>query len=479
MDAEPVKFGTSGLRGPATGFTPTLTNAYVTAFLESCCARPAAREIAIGMDLRSSSLDIAAQVAAAADRHGFAPINCGTLPTPALAAFALARSIPAIMVTGSHIPADYNGLKFYRPEGELRKGDEGPIELLIATSRVQRPTQSSDAEIAHLPLAQHDAVEDYIERYLRAFPGKALSGLNIGVFEHSAVGRDLLVGILERLGATVTRFGRSEAFVAVDTEALEPEHLELAWQALAEHRLDAVVSTDGDGDRPLVIDKTGNQINGDILGALTARFLKVDTVVTPLTSTSAIESSGWFNAVHRTRIGSPYVVSEMEKSNAESVVGFEANGGFLTGTDLAVEGSHLPRLPTRDAVLPIIAVLALTREQNTPLSELSTTLPPRVMRADRLKGIPAEVSAGFVRQMAESQEARQAFDNSLAEPSLIDTTDGTRLTLSGGTIVHFRASGNAPELRCYVETDSAKRTEEILVRMISELDQHLRSMAAS
>src|SRR5690606_31630060 len=121
--------------------------------------------------------------------------------------------------------------------------------------------------------------------------------------------------------------------------------------------------------------------------------------------------------------------------------------------------------------------LALSRAQNSPLSELSRSLPPRVMRADRLKGIPAEASAGFVRQMAEAQEARQAFDDFLAEPSLIDTTDGTRLTLPHDTIVHFRASGNAPELRCYVETDSARQTGEILARMIDKLGQHLRSMA--
>lgn len=94
MDAEQVKFGTSGLRGPATGFTPTLISAYVTAFLDSCCTHAAEKKIAIGMDLRESSFDIAAQVAAAAGPQGFAPINCGTLPTPALAAFALARSIP-------------------------------------------------------------------------------------------------------------------------------------------------------------------------------------------------------------------------------------------------------------------------------------------------------------------------------------------------------------------------------------------------
>lgn len=477
-DFEPVKFGTSGLRGPAIGFTSSLVNAYVKAFLDTCCTRAATREVALGIDLRSSSPSIAAEIATAVAGHGWMPVYCGALPTPALAAFALPRSIPAIMVTGSHIPARYNGLKFYRPDGELTKDDEGPLERLATTIYEQNASQSFERDENSLPSVLYEAHDAYIRRYTAAFPEDALGQLRIGVFEHSAVGCDLLVRILEKLGAKVVPFGRSKTFVAIDTEAFESEHLASVRSELRDHELDAVVSTDGDGDRPLVIDEEGNQINGDILGALTARFLGADIVVTPLTSTSALELTGWFGNVHRTRIGSPYVVETMTRTDAGTVVGFEANGGFLTGTDIAIGSSSLRRLPTRDAVLPLVAVLAMARSQNRRLSELRGALPARFMHAGRLQNIPPQQSAGFIEEIAASNEIRQIFDGALSDPVSIDIRDGTRLTLRGGTIVHFRASGNAPELRCYVEADSIQKAEEILRRMTAKLDNHFRNLAA-
>src|SRR5690606_6033102 len=118
---------------------------------------------------------------------------------------------------------------------------------------------------------------------------------------------------------------------AIDTEAVSEDHFLLMKQELGDHQLDAIVSTDGDGDRPLVLDETGTQINGDVLGALTARFLGATRIVTPLNSTSALEKSRWFTKVLRTRIGSPYVVEAMAPE--DNVIGFEANGGVLLGSD--------------------------------------------------------------------------------------------------------------------------------------------------
>lgn len=474
--SQPVKFGTSGLRGRAAGFTPHLVAAYVGAFLDACCKGASVRDVAIGTDLRSSSPEIAAAVVGAVAAQAWSPIYCGALPTPALAAFALDRSIPAIIVTGSHIPAEYNGLKFYRPQGELTKDDEDPIEHGVAHLLAVESGPILDTG-ASLPAIAPEAIRVYRQRFIEGFPSGAISGLRVGVFEHSAVGRDLLVDVLKQLGAQVTRFGRSETFIAVDTEAVEPEHLALVRSALARYGLDAVVSTDGDGDRPLVIDERGDQINGDVLGALTARFLGTRTLATPITSTSAIEQSGWFRHVTRTRIGSPYVVAAMETETALSVAGFEANGGFLTHTDFDLEQGRLKRLPTRDAMLPIVAVLADARAKDRRLSELVSDLPLRVMRADRLKNVWQELSRLLIASLATSRPAREELDPRLANPTDIDTLDGTRLTLADGTIVHFRPSGNAPELRCYVESDSSQRTEETLKTMIDRLDRYFRQQS--
>src|SRR5690554_1814176 len=105
-DDAAISFGTSGLRGPADGFTPGRIKAYVGAFLERV-APGGERAVLIGADRRESSPRIAALCAAAAGRAGFDTVYAGTVPTPALAAYAMARNWPGLMVTGSHIPETY------------------------------------------------------------------------------------------------------------------------------------------------------------------------------------------------------------------------------------------------------------------------------------------------------------------------------------------------------------------------------------
>ncbi|RYC05605.1 phosphomannomutase, partial [Ciceribacter ferrooxidans] len=84
--------------------------------------------------------------------------------------------------------------------------------------------------------------------------------------EHSSVARDMMTTVFGQYGATVVPLGRSETFIPVDTEAVsaETEALLLKWSV--DHRLDAIISTDGDGDRPLVADETGRPLRGDLLG---------------------------------------------------------------------------------------------------------------------------------------------------------------------------------------------------------------------
>src|SRR5690606_2823833 len=107
MTAPAIDFGTSGLRGRAEGFTPEAVFAHVGGFLETACGQARAGTVLIGRDLRESSPAIAALVAGAVEALGWRAVNAGMVPTPGLALDALKRGVPAIMVTGSHIPSDY------------------------------------------------------------------------------------------------------------------------------------------------------------------------------------------------------------------------------------------------------------------------------------------------------------------------------------------------------------------------------------
>jgi phosphomannomutase len=105
----------------------------------------------------------------------------------------------------------------------------------------------------------------------------------------------------------VIAFARSDTFIPVDTEAVSPETIALLKQASRRPWLDAIVSADGDGDRPLVTDETGTPLRGDLLGLIAANFLGASSVVTPVTSNSGIEAAGSFGVI-RTRVGSPFVI---------------------------------------------------------------------------------------------------------------------------------------------------------------------------
>ncbi|WP_331711231.1 phosphohexomutase domain-containing protein [endosymbiont of unidentified scaly snail isolate Monju] len=167
------------------------------------------------------------------------------------------------------------------------------------------------------------------------------------------------------------------------------------------------------------------------------------------------------------RIGSPFVIAgmrELADEGARQVVGYEANGGFLTWHDFECEGRVLPALPTRDAAIAAIAVLLLARRQGRPLSALTANLPARFTASDRLKAFPTQQAQARIAALAAG--GRQRIETELAplrlgELAAIDHTDGLRLTFANGEIVHLRPSGNAPELRCYNEAASAARAREL------------------
>src|ERR1700712_2052606 len=125
-----LKFGTSGLRGLSADLNGRPSAIYATAFArhlqKSGMAKPG-DVILVGRDFRDSSPKVAAICIGALERAGLVPIDCGTVPTPALALYGLQLKAACLMITGSHIPADRNGIKFYRPDGEIDKQDEVAI----------------------------------------------------------------------------------------------------------------------------------------------------------------------------------------------------------------------------------------------------------------------------------------------------------------------------------------------------------------
>lgn len=485
--APDVGFGTSGVRALVSDLTPQVVAAYTRAFIghlrntqqletDSCV---------LAWDLRPSSPQIASSVAAALLQEGLKIDWAGCVPTPALALRALTLRAPGIMVSGSHIPFDRNGIKFYTARGEILKSDEAGIEQIDLSTRLGGTldvqtnaqdlesliTQMNDDVVAVLK-SETPAYLEYVDRYISLLPQDALNGIKVGIYQHSAVGRDLLPNLLERLGASVVVLGRSDTFVPIDTEAVAKEDEDRAKAWCDQHQLDAVVSTDGDGDRPWICDENGRFVRGDIVGILTAQWLGAKAVVTPVSSNTALEKSQLFNRTLRTRIGSPFVIEGMQALAAEGVsgvVGFEANGGFLVQDSMR----GLSALPTRDSLLPILAVLVLAKDSGVSLSHLAEMLPKRFTQADRVKNCPTKQSQALIFDLAENRDQLSRFLSFSGSSVLnVDVTDGLRSELANGDIVHLRPSGNAPELRCYVESVS----DESAMKLLSQCLMQIRSL---
>jgi phosphomannomutase len=475
--------------------------------------------------------------------------NAGKIPTPALIARAISTGRAGVMVSGSHIPFDRNGIKLNKTIGEVLKSDEPGITREVERVRAEEYGRTLEASLfdasgmlkrpPELPLPDRAAEEAYVHRYVRSFTGGGLSTLRVLVYQHSAVGRDILPRILDELGADVITDGRSEKFVPIDTENITDEQLdrleEFVVAAEASGRpLDAIVSTDGDSDRPLVTAvlpaaevQPGSRrvrfLPGDLLGIVVAEYLRADGAAVPISANDAVERRMEEHGVllAKTKIGSPYVVSALDElrrdSARERIVGWEANGGFLTGSDIALAAGTLAALPTRDATLPILANLFAAAEQRIGLAALWNRLPARFGRAGLIDNFPVEASHAILARLIPTGDVIEVeFDGSgrvldrsnpgaapvaLAQPASkdwqhckatlrrffttalgfddivrINVLDGVRVYFRNGDVAHLRPSGNAPQLRIYANSDSQARADQIVELALREPDGILRQL---
>ncbi|MHC4414684.1 MAG: mannose-6-phosphate isomerase, class I [Planctomycetota bacterium] len=547
-----LAFGTSGLRGLVNDITDLEAYVNTRGFLEYLFGIGDAKQgdtVCIAGDLRPSTdspdRSIMRAVARAIEGAGLRVDNLGRLPTPALTHYAMRHGRASVMITGSHIPFDRNGIKFNKTSGEVLKADEAGILEAVARARraeYTRPEAASPfrddgmfkpGESRALPPVNDDARRLYLDRHLDFFPPRGLEGRKILFFQHSAVGRDLLVELLREMGAEVCPTGLSDSFVAIDTEDITPDRIEhlqkMADEVIREHGpIDAVASTDGDSDRPLILGIDPNDklrfFGGDLVGIVVAEYLDADSISVPISANDAVDLQFAARGIEpaKTRIGSPHVIKSMmdaASAGRSRVVGWEANGGFLTGTNLEKNRRTLEALPTRDAFLPLLAVLFSSIEKGCSLVDLFAGLPPRFSKAGLIDAFPQETSRALIRQFSPSDGTVEdvrferaaitlGFADGRTEPASesaateqrairdelascftsgggfddivrLNTIDGVRIWFRNGDIAHIRPSGNAPQLRIYAVADTQGRADEIVATALREPDGLLWKLEAA
>jgi phosphomannomutase len=458
MNLSGVAFGTSGARGLVSDMTNEVCFAYAAGFLQHTLKNSEAKKIvAFGGDLRPSTPRIIAACMAAAKNLGFECDYQGSLPSPALALYSLKKNIPSVMVTGSHIPDDRNGIKFCDYYGEITKADEASIR----SQEVEIPEL---IEMESLPSSNGEALKIYKEYILSLFSKNSLCGTNIAFYQHSAVGRDVAVEILTELGAQVKAVGYSEKFIPVDTEAIRKEDVDFAKEVCSTGEFFCMASTDGDSDRPLLSDENGVWLKGDSLGILVGKALGIEAIAIPVSCNTAAEKSGFFKEVLRTKIGSPYVIDGIKELQGKhkNVAGFEANGGFLTES-----------LTTRDALTPIIAAIIDSKKQGLKISELLAKLPARYAASGIIREFPPELANRKLAELQgtdDSDLVKSKFIKIAGNPVYANAIDGYRMEFESGDIIHLRKSGNAPEFRCYTESKTLAEAENLSNKCLKILE---------
>ncbi|WP_414638035.1 phosphoglucosamine mutase [Aliidongia sp.] len=421
-------FGTDGIRG-------TANTAPMTADIALKVAVAAARHfrrgnhrhvVVIGKDTRLSGYMLEPALTAGFISMGMDCVLVGPIPTPAVA--MLTRSLRAdlgVMISASHNPYEDNGLKLFGPDGQKLSDDiEAAIESSVATG-----TNEDLAPSAHLGRARR--LEDnggrYIEWVKNTLPrGMRLDGIRIVIDCAHGAAYKVAPSVLYELGAEVIPLGVSpDGFnINRDSGAMSPRAMQ---QAVVEHKAHLGLALDGDADRLLVADETGQLLDGDqLMGLIASRAhragnLKGGGLVATVMSNLGLERylDGLGLSLARTAVGDRYVFEHMREHGFN--VGGEQSGHIIL-TDHSTTG---------DGLLAALQVLAAMIERNAPLSEVGRVFTPL---PQRLKSV--RFAAG---------------SEPLKMPRIMEAIRAAEAQLVGNGRLLLRKSGTEPVIRVMAE----------------------------
>jgi phosphomannomutase/phosphoglucomutase len=435
-------FGTNGIRGiPGRDltleFVVEISQAIGTYFKEG--------PILVGYDGRSSGPVLARAVAAGLMAAGLDVSEAGMLPTPALQYAVRALNYRGgVMVTASHNPPEYNGIKVVGPEGvEIPREDEVRIEELYYT----RSYTSADWRSLGRSFREERALHTYIQGILAYVDAERVraAGLKVALDPGNGVQALAAPQVVERLGCRlmVINSDVDGGFPGRGPEPT-PDNLKELAAVVREGGYDLGVAYDGDGDRSIFVDERGAVHWGDKSGSLLVDYLlsknRGATVVTTISTTQMVEevAGRWGGRVVRTKVGSVDVSRRMLELNA--LCGLEENGGFFYG----------PLNPVRDGAMTTALMLEVLATTGKRLSELIAALPRYYQKKTKLP-CPRERAAGVLEELAARFEGYR-----------VERVDGLKVWVDEHSWVLVRPSGTEPIIRVFAESDREGRVESLL-----------------
>jgi len=438
-------FGTNGIRGI---FGKTLTLDFVSDITLSIASFFKKGPILLGYDGRESSVIISKVVSSALSAAGLDSAICGLIPTPCLQ-FATKKLgyNGGIMVTASHNPQEYNGLKVAARDGiEISREDEHRVEEFYFKKRWKIAKKFGTIT------NESQAVGKYLggikiqinAKKIRSRRPKVILDLGNGA---QAVTAPLLCRELG-CGLVVINEKIDGSFPGRGSEPT-PQNLGKLASTVVRSKADFGVAFDGDGDRSIFCDEKGSILTGDRSALLLSKHIldryPKSKVVTSVNSTSVIEkiATKTRSKVIRTKVGSVEVSRKMVLEDA--IIGFEENGGFMYGKHNQV----------RDGCMAMALMLDLLSSTKGSLSEEMANLPPSYTTKGKIE--------------CSKDDFKKIIRTLKNEPYKRDFTDGIKIFLDESSWVMVRLSGTEPIARIYAESDSQVGLDDIFCKYMSKI----------
>lgn len=425
-------FGTSGIRGdPNDLFTDQFCFDIVLAFCKFLENHNLEGPIALGYDPRYSSPKLFESIANGLNYSKREALDQGVCPTPALNWYLKSSSCAgAIMVTGSHINSNLNGIKFFAFKDEILKEHEDEIEKIYNEIKGKIPFEIQKETV----IKEYKAGSKYSEMLfnLAITPYKKYK---IVLDCQNGCQSEIMPRILTRLGLEIVELNSDlqGEFKGKDTETQDA--VSELQEAVILNKADLGIAYDYDGDRAVFVDELGNAIPGDYTGTLIARETPGENIVTTFATSQVIDKIG--KHIFRTKIGSPYVASGIKEFDA--VFGFESNGGcFFPDVMLS-----------RDGGSTTIKFLNILNMQNLPLSAFVGTLPKYYL-------YKTKVDCPFNKADVILAEVKKQMTG-----IKIEEIDGVKIWPTNDSWILFRSSKNAPEFRVFAESTSQTDAENL------------------
>lgn len=439
-------FGTNGIRGVFSEdftleFVHDMTLAIATYFKKG--------PILVGYDGRESSQIIAKVVCSTLNYSGLDCNNAGLVPTPCLeyAVKKLGYS-GGIMITASHNPPQYNGIKIAAKDGvEISREDELIIEdIFLKKNWIKNPSKWGITE------KEDRAINVYVDGIISQIDSQKIKSKNLKVVLDLGNGAQAVTAPIfcKSLGCKIFLINEKidGLFPGRGSEPT-PQNLSELSKTVQQNNADLGIAFDGDGDRSIFCDNNGDILTGDKSALVLIKFILQKNpnslVVTCLNSGSNIELvANEFNSkVIRTKVGSVEVSRKMVPTNA--LIGFEENGGFMFG-----KHNHV-----RDGCMTLALMLEFLATSEKTLSEEISSLPPSFTTKDKV---------------ACSQEDSKKLIQSLKEEFLnSDTTDGIKITSNSKNWVMIRPSGTESIIRIYGEAETQQKLDTLMSKYLQKV----------